>query len=184
MPVILTVDGPSLGGFVCPATIPSSELWKIGQVRPHDNILFKQVTIEEAYSAALKTDALVAAINAMARGKMDAAAAAKKLDSFQVGARGEARSQLAQLQLSLTGSMARPWLCSWARQLVFNASECCINCCCRRIVAITHHGTSAVYISSTCQVDVPTMPKTKAVLVDVPATDNHPGYLVRLAGDR
>ena len=33
MPVILTLDGPSLGGFVCPATIPSSELWKIGQAR-------------------------------------------------------------------------------------------------------------------------------------------------------
>lgn len=26
-------DGPSLGGFVCPATIPSAELWKMGQVR-------------------------------------------------------------------------------------------------------------------------------------------------------
>lgn len=33
MPVILMVDGPSLGGFVCPATIVSTELWKIGQVR-------------------------------------------------------------------------------------------------------------------------------------------------------
>lgn len=32
MPVILMVDGPSLGGFVCPATIVSTELWKIGQV--------------------------------------------------------------------------------------------------------------------------------------------------------
>ncbi len=31
-PVVLTVDGPSLGGFVCPATITSTELWKIGQV--------------------------------------------------------------------------------------------------------------------------------------------------------
>ena len=31
-PVALMPDGPSLGGFVCPATIPSAELWKIGQV--------------------------------------------------------------------------------------------------------------------------------------------------------
>ena len=31
-PVVLTVDGPSLGGFVCPATITQSQLWKIGQV--------------------------------------------------------------------------------------------------------------------------------------------------------
>lgn len=33
-PVVLTVDGPSLGGFVCPVTITSTEVWKIGQVRP------------------------------------------------------------------------------------------------------------------------------------------------------
>ncbi len=31
-PVVLTVDGPSLGGFVCPATITTAQLWKIGQV--------------------------------------------------------------------------------------------------------------------------------------------------------
>ena len=31
MPIILGPDGPSLGGFVCPATIAEHELWKIGQ---------------------------------------------------------------------------------------------------------------------------------------------------------
>lgn len=34
IPIILTADGPSLGGFVCPITIIESDLWKIGQVRP------------------------------------------------------------------------------------------------------------------------------------------------------
>ena len=29
-PIILTCDGPSLGGFVCPVTIVAAELWKIG----------------------------------------------------------------------------------------------------------------------------------------------------------
>ena len=33
MPVILGPDGPSLGGFVCPATIVAAELWKIGQLQ-------------------------------------------------------------------------------------------------------------------------------------------------------
>lgn len=28
--IILTCDGPSLGGFVCPVTIVASELWKTG----------------------------------------------------------------------------------------------------------------------------------------------------------
>src|SRR5206468_2591566 len=40
MPVILGPDGPSLGGFVCPATIVHDELWKIGQLRPGDLIRF------------------------------------------------------------------------------------------------------------------------------------------------
>ena len=33
MPVILGPDGPSLGGFVCPATIVGAELWKLGQLK-------------------------------------------------------------------------------------------------------------------------------------------------------
>ncbi len=40
MPVILGPDGPSLGGFVCPATIVDDELWKIGQLRPGDKVRF------------------------------------------------------------------------------------------------------------------------------------------------
>ena len=48
MPIILTVDGPSLGGFVSLATVTTSELWKIGQAKPHDFIRFKKLTVEEA----------------------------------------------------------------------------------------------------------------------------------------
>lgn len=40
MPVILGPDGPSLGGFVCPATITSAELWKIGQLKAGDTVRF------------------------------------------------------------------------------------------------------------------------------------------------
>jgi urea carboxylase len=42
MPVILGPDGPSLGGFVCPATIVSSELWKMGQLKPGDLVRFRE----------------------------------------------------------------------------------------------------------------------------------------------
>lgn len=45
MPVILGPDGPSLGGFVCPATIVSGELWKIGQLRPGDKVRFRCVSV-------------------------------------------------------------------------------------------------------------------------------------------
>ncbi len=48
MPVILGPDGPSLGGFVCPATVISADLWKLGQVRAGDKIRFIPVTINDA----------------------------------------------------------------------------------------------------------------------------------------
>ncbi len=48
MPVILAQDGPSLGGFVCPATIIEAEQWKMGQLRPGDKVRFKAVSIETA----------------------------------------------------------------------------------------------------------------------------------------
>jgi allophanate hydrolase subunit 2 len=47
MPIILTVDGPSLGGFVSCATVVSAELWKVGQAIPGvDTMRFKKLTIE------------------------------------------------------------------------------------------------------------------------------------------
>lgn len=47
MPVILTADGPSLGGFISFATIATGELWKIGQAKPGDTVRFKKITIEQ-----------------------------------------------------------------------------------------------------------------------------------------
>lgn len=86
------------------------------QVRPHDAIRFQEVTLEEAYTAAHRTDALVAAVRSLARGKVQAPAAAAGLESFAVA--------------------------------------------------------------------VPAMPATRAVLVEVAPSEGHPGYLIRLAGDR
>ncbi|MFO1388898.1 urea carboxylase [Cellvibrio sp.] len=48
MPVILGPDGPSLGGFVCPATVISADLWKLGQLRAGDKIRFIPVSIDDA----------------------------------------------------------------------------------------------------------------------------------------
>ena len=45
MPVALMFDGPSLGGFVCPATITSTEIWKMGQVSANDKVRFKQLSL-------------------------------------------------------------------------------------------------------------------------------------------
>jgi len=48
MPVILGPDGPSLGGFVCPATIIKAERWKMGQLKAGDKLRFVPVTIAKA----------------------------------------------------------------------------------------------------------------------------------------
>jgi urea carboxylase len=48
MPVILGPDGPSLGGFVCPATIIQADLWKLGQFKPGDSVRIIPVSVEEA----------------------------------------------------------------------------------------------------------------------------------------
>jgi urea carboxylase len=52
LPVLLGPDGPSLGGFVCPATVVSSERWKLGQLRPDDEVSF--VAIDEVQASALR----------------------------------------------------------------------------------------------------------------------------------
>jgi urea carboxylase len=48
MPVILGPDGPSLGGFVCPATIVEAELWKIGQLKAGDLVRFRALSLAQA----------------------------------------------------------------------------------------------------------------------------------------
>src|SRR5712675_2078309 len=50
MPIILGPDGPSLGGFVCPAALAQGELWKLGQLQPGDRLRFRAVTPDEAAS--------------------------------------------------------------------------------------------------------------------------------------
>jgi len=63
MPVILGPDGPSLGGFVCPATIVQAELWKMGQLKPGDRVRFKRLTRQQANALQTSQDAAVAALD-------------------------------------------------------------------------------------------------------------------------
>jgi urea carboxylase len=52
MPVILGPDGPSLGGFVCPATVVTAELWKVGQLAPGHTVRFVPLTQQQAQALA------------------------------------------------------------------------------------------------------------------------------------
>lgn len=58
-PVILTCDGPSLGGFVCAAVVAEAEMWKIGQVKPGDQIKFFPLSWETAKSLKLHQDQII-----------------------------------------------------------------------------------------------------------------------------
>ncbi|MDP1644378.1 MAG: urea carboxylase [Thiobacillus sp.] len=66
MPVILGPDGPSLGGFVCPATIVQAELWKMGQLRPGDTVRFKRLSQAQAERMEAAQDAAIASLGAAA----------------------------------------------------------------------------------------------------------------------
>ncbi|OZI45750.1 urea carboxylase [Bordetella genomosp. 5] len=61
-PVILTRDGPSLGGFVCPATIAQAELWKVGQVKPGDRIRFVRIDYDQAVALQTAQERSIAAL--------------------------------------------------------------------------------------------------------------------------
>ncbi|MCU1453712.1 MAG: Allophanate hydrolase subunit 2, partial [Acidimicrobiales bacterium] len=51
MPILLGPDGPSLGGFVCPAVVAASERWKLGQLRPGDAVRLVPWTVAQAAAA-------------------------------------------------------------------------------------------------------------------------------------
>ncbi|HEV7808917.1 MAG TPA: urea carboxylase [Solirubrobacteraceae bacterium] len=55
VPIVLGPDGPSLGGFVCPATVVTAERWKLGQLRPGDRVRF--VAVSEDDAAAMRSPA-------------------------------------------------------------------------------------------------------------------------------
>jgi len=59
MPVILGPDGPSLGGFVCPATIVQAELWKMGQLRPGNTVRFRRITLGQAIKLEAEQEAVI-----------------------------------------------------------------------------------------------------------------------------
>ena len=57
-PIILVNDGPSMGGFIVPYTVPSCAFWKLGQAKPGDSFKFCEITIEEAQSLRKEQDVI------------------------------------------------------------------------------------------------------------------------------
>jgi urea carboxylase len=57
-PIILVNDGPSMGGFICPWTVPSAAFWKLGQAKPNEFLKFREVSVDEAQELRRRLDAI------------------------------------------------------------------------------------------------------------------------------
>ena len=53
-PIILVNDGPSMGGFIVPYTVPSAAFWKLGQAKPGDILTFREASLEKAQEMRLE----------------------------------------------------------------------------------------------------------------------------------
>ena len=57
-PIILVSDGPSMGGFINPYTVPQCAFWKLGQSKPGETYRFVEVSVEQAQQMARDISAL------------------------------------------------------------------------------------------------------------------------------
>ena len=88
MPVILGPDGPSLGGFVCPAAVVNADRWKLGQLAPGDKVRFVPITDADAARLDKELDAY---IDNLDRFPAASAVAARQDPVIHRGGRGASR---------------------------------------------------------------------------------------------
>ncbi|GKT52076.1 putative urease accessory protein ureD-like [Colletotrichum spaethianum] len=68
-PVIFPRDRPDLGGFACPVTICSAEMWKVGQLKPGDALHLRLVTFENALEITRRNEEYLESVAALVDGK-------------------------------------------------------------------------------------------------------------------
>ncbi|MCC4307320.1 urea carboxylase [Alcanivorax marinus] len=90
MPVILGPDGPSLGGFVCPATVILADRWKLGQLKAGDRLRFVPVSLDDADALAAEQDRCIDTLSAPARTAPPAPVTTPVLDRLEEQAEGPA----------------------------------------------------------------------------------------------
>ncbi|MFX4226768.1 MAG: urea carboxylase [Porticoccaceae bacterium] len=84
MPVILGPDGPSLGGFVCPATVATADLWKLGQLKAGDRVRFVPVTRQSALNQISELNQAITELNQPEQLWHPAASNAPHIEYFDV----------------------------------------------------------------------------------------------------
>ena len=68
--VVLTADGPSLGGFVAFATIAEAEMWKFGQMRPGDRLRLNPISLDDAQALARALEHSIATLSPLTNGDL------------------------------------------------------------------------------------------------------------------
>lgn len=68
-PCIFSVDSPNFGGLICSSTVISADLWKLGQLKPHDKFSMVPVSLEDALQHGRQVGQYLAAIADVIQGK-------------------------------------------------------------------------------------------------------------------
>ncbi|GHJ84927.1 hypothetical protein NliqN6_1329 [Naganishia liquefaciens] len=69
--VLLPLDAPMAGGLATTTTVVRSDLWRMGQCRPGDTILFKRIDWDSALAIRQRTESFIQDVQAIVSGKMD-----------------------------------------------------------------------------------------------------------------
>ena len=188
MPVVLTQDGPSLGGFVCPVTITSAQLWQAGQVSPLDAVRFQLQTL-----GALGTPSCAASpLSRLAGRSARAAHALPSITCVRLLA-SDRQPCWARLYLSSTADLpckalhmaTCAHLSSDARADEAYREMSTLDAQVAQLQAVAlHQAEPSALDKELPQPEVPRMPATKPVLLRTSASADHPGAILRLAGDR
>ncbi|KAK8915831.1 Putative urea carboxylase [Metarhizium anisopliae BRIP 53293] len=67
-PIIFAHDRPDLGGFACPTTVCSAEMWKVGQLKAGNTIQLRSVSYDTALEITRKKEEYLGAIILYAQG--------------------------------------------------------------------------------------------------------------------
>ena len=85
-PIILVNDGPSMGGFINPYTVPSAAFWKLGQAKPGDTFNFIEVSVEKAQSLRTEQSAICSeeSLESFNKDKITERDEVKKVNSIKI----------------------------------------------------------------------------------------------------
>ena len=86
-PIILVNDGPSMGGFIVPYTVPSASFWKLGQAKPGDSFNFVEISVEKAQTLRTEQTTICSEVSLVSSNKQDILIRKKqinKIDNIKV----------------------------------------------------------------------------------------------------